>query len=209
VCYYFFHEFYTHTTSRRTLHWHQHQHRRPTLYNKFNFSILHTTQLLPYHTLLMSSNIMSLNSPWWLPMPSPNRFYLAWLGGGERPHIYRTPWLYVHLLHFSTIRVFSIFNLSYKYSSLEHSTLHHEASYLATILSLCIAKLVSCDFHNLLECSKYALHVSTCSNGSQLQLLHGSNCTPTRWSFYRSQSGHNPCFWIYLKFNPCQLACFP
>ena len=33
-------------------------------------------------------------------------------------------------------------------------------SYLAMILS-CITKLVSCDFHNLLECSKYALHVST------------------------------------------------
>ena len=31
------------------------------------------------------------------------------------------------------------------------------------ILSLCIAKLVSCDFHNLIECSKYALHISTLS----------------------------------------------
>ena len=31
------------------------------------------------------------------------------------------------------------------------------------ILSLCIAKLVSCDFHNLIEYSKYALHISTLS----------------------------------------------
>ena len=35
--------------------------------------------------------------------------------------------------------------------------------YLAMILSLCITKLVSCDFHNLIECSKYALHISTLS----------------------------------------------
>ena len=41
---------------------------------------------LPHY--IHASNGMSLNSSWWLPMPSPNRFYLAWLGGGERPHIY-------------------------------------------------------------------------------------------------------------------------
>ena len=28
------------------------------------------------------------------------------------------------------------------------------------ILSSSITRLVSCDFHNLLECSKYALHIS-------------------------------------------------
>ena len=36
-----------------------------------------------------------------------------------------------------------------------------EPSYFDMILSSCIAKLVSCDFHNLLEYSKYALHIST------------------------------------------------
>ena len=36
-----------------------------------------------------------------------------------------------------------------------------EPSYLGMILSSCIAKLVSCDFHNLLEYSKYALHILT------------------------------------------------
>ena len=34
-------------------------------------------------------------------------------------------------------------------------------SYLGMISFSCIAKLVSCDFHNLLECSKYVLHIST------------------------------------------------
>ena len=36
-----------------------------------------------------------------------------------------------------------------------------EYSYFGVILSSCIAKLVSCDFHNLLEYSKYALHILT------------------------------------------------
>ena len=36
-----------------------------------------------------------------------------------------------------------------------------EPSYFDMILSSCIAKLVSCDFHNLLEYFKYALHIST------------------------------------------------
>ena len=41
-----------------------------------------------------------------------------------------------------------------------------ESSYFSMILSSCIAKLVSCDLHNLLECSKYALHISTrCFSG--------------------------------------------
>ena len=35
-----------------------------------------------------------------------------------------------------------------------------EPSYHGMILFLCIAKLVFRDFHNLLECSKYALHIS-------------------------------------------------
>jgi len=45
------------------------------------------------------------------------------------------------------------------YNSYMLSTLL-ESFYLAMILSLCIAKLVFRDFHNLLECSKYALHIS-------------------------------------------------
>ena len=36
-----------------------------------------------------------------------------------------------------------------------------DPSYFGMILFLCIAKLVSCDFHNLLKCSKYAWHIST------------------------------------------------
>ena len=47
------------------------------------------------------------------------------------------------------------------YSYLLSTLLQH--SYLGMILSSCIAKLVSCKFHNLLECSKYALHISTCN----------------------------------------------
>ena len=37
---------------------------------------------LPYHTLLMLSNAMSLNSPWWLPMPHL-KMASIWLGLGE------------------------------------------------------------------------------------------------------------------------------
>ena len=71
-------------------------------------------------------------------------------------------------------RAFAIFILSYKYLFLIlHFTIKCdnyylyllstflEPSYLGMILSSCITKLVSCDFHNLLQCFKYALHIST------------------------------------------------
>ena len=45
-----------------------------------------------------------------------------------------------------------------------------EPSYIAMILSLCIAKLISCDSHNLLECSKYSLHISTLPLNAYLSL---------------------------------------
>ena len=49
-----------------------------------------------------------------------------------------------------------------------------EPSYLGMILSSCIAKLVSCDFHNLLECSNYALLISTVGNSVSKFRVKGS-----------------------------------
>ena len=62
-----------------------------------------------------------------------------------------------------------------------------EPSYLGVILSSCITRLVFCDFHNLLECSKYALHISTLLIA--LPLDHPINrrkhsCEPGKCSFF-------------------------
>ena len=98
---------------------------------------------------------------------------------GDTP-IYRTMFHGVVMcpsILFYIFRVLSIFILSYKYLfSREFYIMKHDnyysyllstildPSYFIMILSSCIAKLVSCDFYNLLECSKYALHISTVRN---------------------------------------------
>ena len=49
-----------------------------------------------------------------------------------------------------------------------------------------IAKLVSCDFHNLLECSKYALHILTTPNPGFIAVeLPSSPKKPSWWESFR------------------------
>ena len=102
--------------------------------------------------------------------------------------IYRSPWLiwccpvstfytllqfqsFLHLYHIIQIQIFLMYKVPLY--NIPHFTMKHdnydsymlsillEHSYLAMNLSLCFAQLVSCDFHNLQKCSKYALHIST------------------------------------------------
>ena len=58
-----------------------------------------------------------------------------------------------------------------------------EPSYLGMILSSCIAKLVSCDFHNLLEYSKYVLHILTVPLNAYLSLATRPLCVAALESF--------------------------
>ena len=119
---------------------------------------------------------------------------MSWYGKGEgNTPIYRTPWfiwcchvsdVYTLLHFYSSLHLHPIIQIYFLYRVL-HFTMKHDnyysylistllkPSYFGMILSSCIAKLVSCDFQNLLECSEYALHISTDDYGISMtfQLL--------------------------------------
>ena len=103
---------------------------------------------------------------------------MSWYGKGEGyTPIYRSPWfiwcchvsnVYTLLHFYSSLHLHPIIQIYFLYRVL-HFTMKHDNyySYLlftlleSSYLSSCIAKLVFCDFQNLIECSKYALHIST------------------------------------------------
>ena len=95
------------------------------------------------------------------------------------------------------------------YNSYMLSTLL-EPCYLALILSLWIANLVSCDFHNLLECSKYALHIWTFPHNTYFFLMARPLCVSAHGSFvlchYEPSSSLALMIWFSLPLTHMPLS---